>query len=66
MANSDQGTFLNAFKAVNLAQRAQETGSDIKNIYNMIPGNFGGFTGQGILDIASGVKNVINNVGIQI
>ena len=29
----------------------------------MIPGNFGGFTGQGILDIASGVKNVINNVG---
>lgn len=63
LANSDQGTFLNAFKAVNLAQRAQETGSDIKNIYNMIPGNFGGFTGQGILDIASGVKNVINNVG---
>ena len=63
LANSDQGTFLNAFKAVNLAQRAQETGSNIKNIYNMIPGNFGGFTGQGILDIASGVKNVINNVG---
>ena len=29
----------------------------------MIPGNFAGITGKGILDFASGVKNVINNVG---
>ena len=63
LANSDQNTFLSAFKAVNLAQRAHETGSNIKNITNMIPGNFSGFSGQGILDFASGVKNVINNVG---
>ena len=63
LANSDQSTFLNAFKAVNLAQRATETGSNIKNIADMLPGNFAGFTGEGLLNIASGVKNVINNVG---
>ena len=63
LANSDQSTFLNAFKAVNLAQRATETGNNIKNIANMLPGNLAGFTGQGILGIASGVKNAISNVG---
>ena len=63
LANSDQSTFLNAFKAVNLAQRAGQTGANIQNIYNMIPGNFSGLTGQGIMGIASGVKNIINNVG---
>ena len=63
LANSDQSTFLNAFKAVNLSQRAIETGTNIKNLTNMIPGNFAGITGKGILDFASGVKNVINNVG---
>ena len=63
LANSDQSTFVNAFKAVNLAQRGGETVSNIKNITNMIPGNFAGITGQGLLDLASGVKNVINNVG---
>ena len=63
LANSDQSTFLNAFKAVNLSQRAIETGSNIKNLTNMIPGNFAGITGKNIFDFASGVKNVINNVG---
>ena len=63
LANSDQSTFLNAFKAVNLAQRAGQTGANIQNVYNMIPGNFSGLTGQGIMGIASGVKNIINNVG---
>ena len=63
LANSDQSTFLNAFKAINLAQRAGETGSNIKNITNMIPNNFSNFTGQGLLNFASGVKNVINNIG---
>ena len=63
LANSDQSTFLSAFKAVNLAQRAGETGSNIKNIASMIPNSFSGITGQGLLNIASGVKNVINNVG---
>lgn len=63
LANSDQSTFLNAFKAVNLAQRAKETGNNIKNVANIIPNNFSGFTGKGLLDIASGVKNVIQNVG---
>ena len=63
LANSDQSTFLNAFKAVNLSQRAIETGSNIKNLTNMIPENFAGITGKNIFDFASGVKNVINNVG---
>jgi hypothetical protein len=63
LANSDQSTFLNAFKAVNLAQRAGQTGANIQNVYNMIPGNLSGLTGQGIFGIASGVKNIINNVG---
>ena len=63
LANSNQSTFLNAFKAVNLAQRAKDTTTDIKNVANIIPNNFSGFTGKGLLDIASGVKNVIQNVG---
>ena len=63
LANSDQSTFLNAFKAVNLAQRAGETGSNIKNITNMIPSGITNITGQGLLNFASGVKNVINNIG---
>ena len=63
LANSDQSTFLNAFKAVNLAQRAGQTGANIQNVYNMLPGNLSGLTGQGIFGIASGVKNIINNVG---
>ena len=63
LANSDQSTFLNAFKAVNLAQRAKDTGNNIKNVANIIPNNFSGFTGQGLLNIASGIKNVVQNVG---
>ena len=63
LANSNQSTFLNAFKAVNLAQRAKDTTTDIKNVANIISNNFSGFTGKGLLDIASGVKNVIQNVG---
>ena len=63
LANSDQSTFLNAFKAVNLAQRAGETGSNIKNIVNMIPSGLSNITGQGLLNFASGVKNVIGNIG---
>lgn len=63
LANSDQSTFLNAFKAVNLAQRAGEAGSNIKNIANMIPSGLSNITGQGLLNFASGVKNVIGNIG---
>ena len=63
LANSNQSTFLNAFKAVNLAQRAKDTTTDIKNVANIIPNNFSGFTGIGLLDIAYGVKNVIQGVG---
>ena len=63
LANSDQSTFLNAFKAINLAQRAAETGSNIKNITNMIPSGFSNFTGQGLMNLASDVKNVFNNIG---
>lgn len=60
LSNSDSDTFLNAFKAVNLAKRAAETGSDIKNVVNMRPANF---SAQGILNFASGVSNVVNNIG---
>jgi hypothetical protein len=63
LANSDQSTFLNAFKAVNLAQRAGETGSNIKSIANMIPSGITNITGQGLLNFASGVQNVFNNIG---
>ena len=63
LSNSDLNTFLNAFKAVNLAKRAAETGSNIKNVANMRPNNFSGFSAQGFRNFASGVNNAMNNVG---
>jgi len=55
LSNSDKDTFVNAFKAVNLARRAQSTGNDIKNVVNA------GMQGGLLAGIASGL-NVIKNV----
>ena len=58
LSNSDQSTFVNAFKAVNLAKRAIQVGSNFQNVANMYPQNF---TTQGFLNFASGANNAINN-----
>ena len=58
LSNSDQNTFVNAFKAVNLAKRAIQVGSNFQNVANMYPQNF---TTQGFLNFASGANNAINN-----
>lgn len=34
LANSDRDNFVSAFKAVNLARRAQSAGNDIRNVIN--------------------------------
>ena len=43
LSNSDQTTFLTAFKAINLARPASQAGSNFQNLSNMRPGNFSGF-----------------------
>ena len=58
LSYSDQSTFVNAFKAVNLAKRAVQVGSNIQNVANMYPQNF---SAQNILNFASGANNAINN-----
>ena len=58
LSNSDQNTFVNAFKAVNLAKRAIQVGSNFQNVANMYPQNF---SAQNILNFASGANNAINN-----
>ena len=63
LANSDQNMFITAFKAINLAKRAAEVGSNINNVANMIPNNFSNMTGQGFMNFASGVTNAFNNIG---
>ena len=65
LANSDQATFVNAFKAVNLAQRAGQVGSNIQNVANNFQNNFQNnyMNPQGFLNFASGVQNAFNNIG---
>ena len=63
LANSDQNMFITAFKAINLAKRAAEVGSNINNVANMIPNNFNNMTGLGFMNLASGVTNAFNNIG---
>ena len=68
LANSDQNTFVNAFKAVNLAQRAGQAGSSIQNVANNFQNNFQNnnynyMNPQGFFNFASGVQNVFNNIG---
>ena len=65
LANSDQSTFLNAFKAVNLAQRAGQVGANIQNVANNFQNNFQNnyMNPQGFLNFASGVQNAFNNIG---
>ena len=63
LANSDQNMFITAFKAINLAKRAAEVGSNINNVANMIPNNFSNMTGQSFMNFASGVTNAFNNIG---
>ena len=65
LANSDQATFVNAFKAVNLAQRAGQVGSNIQNLANNFQNNFQNnyMNPQGFLNFASGVQNAFNNIG---
>lgn len=58
LSNSDQTNFLTAFKAINLARRASQAGSNFQNLANMRPGNFSGFQ-----NLASGFNNAISNVG---
>ena len=54
----DQNTFLTAFKAINLARRASQAGSNFQNLSNMRQGNFSGFQ-----NLASGFSNAVNSVG---
>jgi hypothetical protein len=65
LANSDQATFVNAFKAVNLAQRAGQVGSNIQNVANNFQNNFQNnhMNPQGFFNFASGVQNAFNNIG---
>ena len=68
LANSDQNTFVNAFKAVNLAQRAGQAGSSIQNVANNFQNNFQNnnynyMNPQGFFNFASGVQNAFNNIG---
>ena len=58
LSNSDQNTFVNAFKAVNLAKRAIQVGSNFQNVANMYPQNF---STHGFLNFASGANSAINN-----
>ena len=55
LANSDKENFVSAFKAVNLAKRTKDTGSDIMNVVNT------GMTGGLLAGIAQGI-GVIKNV----
>ena len=68
LANSDQNTFVNAFKAINLAQRAGQAGSSIQNVANNFQNNFQNnnynyMNPQGFFNFASGVQNAFNNIG---
>ena len=60
LSNSDPNTFINCFKAINLAKRAIQVGSNIQNMANMYPGNF---SPQGFMNFAQGANNVMNNFG---
>ncbi len=55
LSNSDKDTFLSAFKAVNIAKRGQNAGSNIKNVINA--GKQGGIFG-GIAAGLGAIKNV--------
>lgn len=63
LSSSEQNTFLNAFKAINLIRRAKEVGSNVQNVYNMMPNNYSNFSAQGLYNFASGVNNAFHNVG---
>ena len=55
LANSDRDNFLSAFKAVNLAKRAQSAGNDIRNVINA--GQQGGILG-GLAAGFGAMKNI--------
>ena len=59
LANSDRDNFVNAFKAVNLARRAQSAGNDIRNVVNA--GQQGGIFG-GISAGLGALKNITGAV----
>ena len=63
LSSSEQNTFLNGFKAINLIRRAKEVGSNVQNVYNMMPNNYSNFSAQGLYNFASGVNNAFHNVG---
>ena len=58
LANSDQQNFVSAFKAVNLAKRGQNVGTDIQNVVNA--GKQGGI----LAGLASGFNALQNVAGV--
>ncbi len=57
LANSDKDNFINAFKAVNLAKRTKDTGSQLMNVVNT------GYQGGILAGIASGLGALKNVTG---
>lgn len=57
LANSNKDNFLSAFKAVNLAKRTKETGSQLMNVVNT------GYQGGILAGIASGIGAIKNVAG---
>ena len=63
LANSDPNTFLNAFKAVNLARNAQNAGAQVQNAVQSVQAGMQGGLGGMLSGLAQGInaaRNVAN------